>query len=75
MSKKLYRSSTNKIFGGIIGGMGEYFDIDPTLLRLLWLVIVLATGVVPGIFAYIISIFIVPKKPTQLPTNLKSNIK
>lgn len=60
--KKLYRSDTNKIFAGIIGGIGEYFDIDPTLLRLLWLIVFVFTGIVPGIFVYIIAIFIVPKK-------------
>ena len=61
--KKLYRSDTNKIFAGIIGGVGEYFDIDPILLRLLWLVILVSTGFIPGILVYIIAMFIVPKKP------------
>ena len=64
--KKLYRSKTNKIFAGIIGGVGEYFDIDPTLLRVLWLLIVLSTGVIPGLIAYIIAVFIVPKKQSDL---------
>ena len=61
--KKLYKSSTNKIFAGIIGGIGEYFDIDPVLLRVLWLLIVVFTGVVPGLIVYLIAIFIVPEKP------------
>ena len=60
--KKLYRSERNKIFGGVIGGLGEYFEVDPVLLRLLWLVILIATGVVPGIIVYIIALFVVPKK-------------
>ena len=60
--KKLYRSGKNKIFGGVIGGLGEYFEVDPVLLRLLWLVILIATGVVPGIIVYIIALFVVPKK-------------
>ena len=64
--KRLYRSNTNKIFAGIIGGIGEYFDIDPTFLRIIWLLVVLATGVFPGIVAYLIAIFIVPKKPQEL---------
>jgi len=61
--KKLYRSDTNKVFAGIIGGIGEYFDVDPVLLRILWLLILAATGVIPGLIAYVIAIFIVPKKP------------
>lgn len=61
--KKLYKSNTNKIFAGVIGGIGEYFDVDPVLLRILWLLILVATGVFPGLLAYLIAIFIVPKKP------------
>ncbi len=61
--KKLYRSDTNKVFAGIIGGMGEYLDVDPVLLRILWLLILAATGVIPGLIVYVIAIFIVPKKP------------
>jgi len=64
--KKLYRSSTNKVFAGIIGGLGEYFQIDPVLLRVIWVAIVLLSGGVPGIVAYIIAIFIIPKH-TQTP--------
>jgi len=63
--KKLYRSRENKIFGGIIGGIGEYFDIDPTILRLFFLFLILITGIIPPIIAYIIALFIVPKKPEE----------
>ena len=60
--KRLYKSKTNKVFAGIIGGAGEYFDIDPVILRLLWLLVVVATGVLPGIIAYIVAVFVVPTK-------------
>lgn len=60
--KKLYRSSTNKVFAGVIGGVGEYFDIDPVLLRLLWLLVVVSTGLLPGIIVYIVAMFVVPKR-------------
>ncbi|KPJ72955.1 phage-shock protein [Parcubacteria bacterium DG_74_1] len=60
--KRLYRSRENKIFGGVIGGIGEYFDIDPTVLRLIFVFIILATGIMPGIIAYIAALFIVPQK-------------
>lgn len=61
--KKLYRSNENKIFAGIIGGVGEYFDVDPVVLRLLWVLIIIFTGLVPGIVAYLIAMLVVPEKP------------
>lgn len=61
-TKKLYRSNTNKVFAGICGGLGEYFGIDPVPLRLVWLLVVIFSGVVPGLIAYILAIFIIPKR-------------
>ena len=61
--KKLYRSKNNRIFAGIIGGVGEYFDVDPSALRLLWIFILVFTGFIPGIIAYIIAMFVIPKQP------------
>jgi len=60
--KRLYRSDENKVFAGVCGGLGEYFNIDPVLLRLFWLLVVIFSGVVPGLVAYIFAIFIIPKK-------------
>jgi phage shock protein C len=60
--KRLYRSTTNKVFAGVCGGLGEYLNIDPVLIRLLWLLIVIATGIFPGVVVYIIAIFVIPKK-------------
>lgn len=59
--KKLFRSEENKIVAGILGGMGEYFQVDPTALRLLFLVVVLITGIVPGVIAYLLALLIVPR--------------
>lgn len=61
--KKLYRSKENKIWKGVLGGFGEYFNVDPVLLRIIFIFFVLATGIIPGIITYIIAIFIIPKKP------------
>jgi phage shock protein C len=58
--KRLYRSSENKILAGVFGGIGEYFEVDPTLLRLISLVIIVFTGIVPGVIIYILAAFIVP---------------
>lgn len=60
--KKLYRSKENRVFAGIIGGLGEYFEVDPVLLRVLWLLVVIFTGFVPGLIAYIIAFFIIPER-------------
>ncbi len=59
--KKIYRSQEDKKIAGILGGLGELFDIDPTLLRLLFVFIGLATGIVPLIVAYLIGWIIIPK--------------
>ena len=61
-TKRLYRSNTNKVFAGICGGLGEYMNVDPALLRLFWLLVVIFSGVVPGIVAYFLAIFIIPRK-------------
>lgn len=63
MTKRLYKSNDNKVFAGVIGGVGEYFDIDPTILRLAYILIAITTHIIPAIIAYIVACFIVPKKP------------
>ena len=59
-NKKLYRSTENRVIGGICGGIGEYFDIDPTIVRAIFALIALARG--GGICLYIILLFIIPNK-------------
>ena len=63
--KKLYRSRDNKVFAGIVGGIGEFVEVDPTILRLVWLFVVVFTGFFPGVFLYLFALLIVPK-PEQL---------
>lgn len=60
--KHLYRSNENKVAAGVIGGLGEYFNVDPVLLRLGFVFLMLATAIIPGVIAYIAAVFIVPKK-------------
>ncbi len=57
MNKKLYRSNTNKMICGVCGGIGEYFDVDPTIIRLLWAVLA-CSGT--GIVVYLIAAIIIP---------------
>jgi phage shock protein C len=59
--KHLYRSTHNKVFGGVFGGLGEYFEVDPALLRLVAIFVIVFTGLVPGIIFYIFALLIVPK--------------
>lgn len=59
--KKFYRSSENKVFLGILGGLGEYFEVDPVVLRALAVVLCILTAFFPLFLAYILLAFIVPK--------------
>ena len=61
--EKFYRARNDKTFAGVFGGLGKYFDIDPTILRLLWVVVTIFSGILPGVLIYIIAIFLVPKEP------------
>ena len=59
-NKKLYRSSTNYKLAGVCGGIGEYFNIDPTLIRLAWILFSVMGGA--GVLAYIIAALVMPKR-------------
>lgn len=62
VNKKLYRSDTNKVLFGVIGGVGEYFDIDPTILRLGYIILAFMSGFFPALVGYFIAVLIVPRK-------------
>lgn len=59
--KKLYRIRDGRKLAGVCGGLGEYFEIDPTLVRLAWVLLIFLGG--SGILAYIIAALIIPEKP------------
>ena len=60
--KKLYLSDTNRKIGGVCGGLGEYFDVDPTLVRVIFILIALVSlGL--GALAYLLIWMVVPRKP------------
>ena len=61
--RRLYRSAADKKIGGVCGGMGRYFDVDPTLVRLLFVVTIFISGGLT-ILAYIAAWMIVPLEPT-----------
>ena len=58
MKKRLYKSDKDKKVCGVCGGIANYFDVDPTVIRLIWVIFTLAGG--SGLIAYIIAAIIMP---------------
>ncbi len=64
--KRLYRSRRERMLGGVCGGLGEYIGMDPTVVRLIFVLLGFATG--PGILlAYLILLLVVPEEPISAP--------
>ena len=63
MNKKLYRNTQSKMIAGVCSGIGEYLNIDATIIRLIWALIGL-TGA--GILAYLVAALIIPEKPSNI---------
>lgn len=63
MEKKLYRNTGNKMIAGVCAGLGDYLNIDPTIVRLIWALVGL-TGA--GVVAYLIAAIIIPEKPADI---------
>ena len=62
LSKRLYRSHNDRVVAGVAGGMAEYLGIDPTLVRILW-VLAFIPGGVPGLLLYALCWLIIPADP------------
>jgi phage shock protein PspC (stress-responsive transcriptional regulator) len=67
MAKRLYRTKTEKKIAGVCAGLGEYFNVDPVLIRLIMVLLVFAYGI--GILAYIVGWIIIPEKPVEANLN------
>jgi phage shock protein C len=63
--KKLYRTRSDAQLAGICSGLGRYMAVDPNVVRLVALIATIATGLVPGILAYLGAWLIVPSEPVQ----------
>ncbi len=61
VKKKLYRDLKSKKIAGVCSGLAEYFDIDVTLVRVIWVLLTLLGGA--GVLSYLVAIIIIPKKP------------
>ncbi len=66
MKKRLTKSKESRVFAGIMGGLAEYFDLDPVLMRVLYVFATAFTGFVPGIIGYIVAALIVPAAPEPI---------
>ena len=63
MKKKLFRSRTDRKVAGVCGGISEYLEVDPTLIRLFWLIAIFCMG--GGLLAYLIAWIIIPGEKDQ----------
>lgn len=62
--KRLYRSRKNKVIAGVLGGFAQFLKIDPTLVRIIYIVIMVLTAFVPMIIAYVLAWIIIPERPS-----------
>jgi phage shock protein C len=69
--RRFYRSQTNKVIAGVCGGLGEYLNVDTTIIRLLWILLTIMGG--SGIIVYILAYFIVPERPVSPETATAPN--
>jgi phage shock protein C len=72
-NKVLYRSEENKVIFGVMGGLGEYFDVDPVVFRVAYTAFSIFSGLVPGILAYLLMAFVVPKRPKVIYERAEGN--
>ena len=64
-NKRLYRSESNRMLCGVCAGIAEYFEIDPTLIRLVWAFLSLF-GLFPALIGYIMAAVVIPLPPENL---------
>ena len=62
MNKKLYKSN-DKMIAGVCSGLGEYLNVDPTIVRLIWALVALSGA---GVLAYLVCALIIPEKPSDI---------
>ncbi len=67
--KRLYRSTTDKKIAGVCGGLAEYFNIDATIIRVIFAILLLPGGL-PGFIPYVILWIVVPLKPSVSRNNV-----
>jgi phage shock protein C len=66
--KKLYRSRTEKKISGVCGGIAMYFNLDPTIIRLVWAFVSVFSVGIPGVLIYVICALVIPEEPDAFET-------
>lgn len=66
--KKIYRSRTNRQISGVCGGIAEFFNIDPTIIRLVWALVSIFSAAVPGVLIYFVCALVIPEEPDAFDT-------
>ncbi|MCD7921752.1 MAG: PspC domain-containing protein [Clostridiales bacterium] len=63
MKKRLYKSDENRVLCGVCGGVADFFGIDPTIVRLIWAIMIIFAGI--GLWVYILAAIIIPRRPVD----------
>lgn len=71
--KRLYRSEESKVISGVLGGIGEYYTVDPVIIRLLGIFIAIITGIIPFALMYLLAAIVIPKHPKSGPYREHTN--
>ncbi len=67
VQKRLMRSSVDCKIAGVCGGIAEYMDVDPTVVRLVWVLVSFFSGIVPGLIAYLVAWLVMPQASLPVP--------
>ena len=68
--KKLYRSKKNRMIAGVCAGLAEYFNIDPTVVRLIYILLTIFTAIAPFVIIYLIMWIIIPNQTESINTDI-----
>lgn len=63
--RRLYRSRHTRMIGGVLGGVAEYFDVDPTIVRVAYVILAYLSGVFAAVVAYVIATIVIPEAPVD----------
>jgi phage shock protein C len=63
--KKLYLSDKDRKIAGVCGGLGEYYQVDPTVIRIIWIVLTILSLGVGGIVIYLLMWLVIPRRPKE----------
>jgi phage shock protein C len=61
--KRLYRSESDRMIAGVLGGFADYLRVEPSLARIGYVLMTVLTGFVPGVFLYVVMMLIIPSEP------------